>query len=99
MIAAGQSSYERSIAEGLSEQDRLVQQTEVVRAAHAESARLIDTAQADSDRLREDCDRYVDGKLADFEETLHGALRTVGRGRHQLRTGTGVPDYAGEFRR
>jgi hypothetical protein len=49
--------------------------------------------------MRADCDHYVDTKLAEFEETLGSALRTVGRGRQQLRNGAGVPDYAAEFRR
>ncbi|MFE5287349.1 DivIVA domain-containing protein [Nocardia sp. NPDC056611] len=98
LAAAGQASYDRSVADGKAEQDRLVSQTEVVRAAHTESARLIDTAQADSDRLRSECDDYVDGKLADFEETLHNTLRIIGRGRHQVRSDSSVPDYASEFR-
>ena len=45
-------------------------QTEVVQAANAESARVIDTAHAESDRLRSECDLYVDNKLAEFEEFL-----------------------------
>ena len=72
-------------------------QTEVVTAAHAESARVIDAAHAESDRLRSECDLYVDSKLAEFEELLSGTLRSVGRGRQQLRTGTGVPNYDADF--
>ncbi|MEO7078771.1 MAG: DivIVA domain-containing protein, partial [Rhodococcus sp. (in: high G+C Gram-positive bacteria)] len=49
------------------------------------------------------CDVYVDTKLAEFEEFLSGTIRSVGRGRQQLRTGSGVPDYgpdpSGEGRR
>ena len=66
---------------------------EVVQAAHAESTRLIDTAHAEADRLRGECDIYVDNKLAEFEEFLNGTLRSVGRGRHQLRTAAGTHDY------
>jgi len=78
----------------------------VVQAARAESARVIDAAHAESDRMRGECDVYVDTKLAEFEEFLSGTIRSVGRGRQQLRTGSGVPDYgsesgedAGRFRR
>ena len=46
------------------------------------------------DRLRGECDIYVDNKLAEFEEFLNGTLRSVGRGRHQLRTAAGTHDYA-----
>ncbi len=49
--------------------------------------------------MREECDHYVDSKLAEFEETLNGTLRIVGRGRQQLRTGMGMPDYVSDYRR
>ena len=80
--------------EGIKEQQRLVSQNSVVEAANAEATRLIDTAHAESDRLRGECDIYVDNKLAEFEEFLNGTLRSVGRGRHQLRTAAGTHDYA-----
>ena len=35
----------------------------------------------------------MDEKLAQFEEILTGTLRSVNRGRHQLRTGAGMHDY------
>ncbi|MBF6202478.1 DivIVA domain-containing protein, partial [Nocardia cyriacigeorgica] len=90
------------------EQARLVAQTEVVRAAHAESARLIDTAQAEADRVRAECDDYVDERMADFggrlaemEETLSTTRRSISRGRAQMRGGPAVdyPEYAAEHRR
>ena len=34
-----------------------------------------------------------DELLAQFEEILTGTLRSVNRGRHQLRTGAGMHDY------
>jgi cell division septum initiation protein DivIVA len=98
MIEAGKASYDLAVAEGKAEQERLISQAEVVQAAHAESARVIDSAHAESDRLRADSDLYVDTKLAEFEEFLTGTIRSVGRGRQQLRTGTGVPDYAAEYK-
>jgi len=73
----------------------LVSQTEVVQAARAESATIIDAAHEESDRLRGECDVYVDSKLATFEETLTGTLRTITRGRQQLRSGVSAPDYRG----
>jgi len=86
-------SYEKAVQEGIKEQQRLVSQTEVVQAANAEATRLIDTAHAESDRLRGECDIYVDNKLAQFEDYLNGTLRSVSRGRHQLRTASGTHDY------
>ena len=48
---------------------------------------------AEADRLRGECDIYVDNKLAQFEDYLNGTLRSVSRGRHQLRTAAGTHDY------
>ncbi len=70
-------------------------QTEIVQTATVEATRLIDSAHAEADRLRGECDIYVDSKLADFEDFLNGTLRSVGRGRHQLRTAAGTARLRG----
>lgn len=85
LAAAGQAAHERYVADGRTEQARLVSQTEVVRAARAEAARIVEAAEAEAVRLRHECDAYVDGKLAQFEESLEQALHTVSRGRSTLR--------------
>ncbi len=101
LAQAGRSAHDRYMADGQAEQARLVSQTEVVHAARHESARIVDAATNEADRLRRDCDGYVDAKLAEFEDTLTKALGTVTRGRSQLwrgapaaaingRTGTGM---------
>ena len=92
-IDSANNSYDKSVADGIAEQQRLVSETEVVAAAKSEAERIIDAAHAEADRLRGDCDIYVDEKLAQFEEVLTGTLRSVNRGRHQLRTGAGMHDY------
>ena len=72
-----------------------------MRSANAEAVHIVDSAEAEADRLRRECDAYVDAKLADFEDALGKALATVTRGRSQLwrgapasaqrgRTGTGM---------
>lgn len=91
-MSAGRATYERAVADGRSEQARLVSQSEVVQAAHIESAKVLDAAHGDIDRMRAECDSYVDSKLAGLEETLTKTLRTVGRGRTSLRSGA-VADY------
>ena len=92
LIAAGRAAHDRSVADGRAEQARLVSQSEVVQAAHAQSADILDEAHGEADRLRAECDTYVDGKLAGLEDTLTKTLRTVGRGRTSLRSGA-VADY------
>ena len=86
--------YEKAVQEGIKEQQRMVHQTEIVQTATLEATRMVDAAHAEADRLRGECDIYVDSKLAEFEDFLNGTLRSVGRGRHQLRTAAGTHDYA-----
>lgn len=84
LAAAGHAAYEQSVADGHAEQARLVAQTEMVRAAHIESGRIIDAGEREASRLRTECDQYVDNSLASFEETLTRTLQIVQRGRaHQ----------------
>jgi cell division septum initiation protein DivIVA len=98
MIQAGRESYEQAVEDGRIEQARLVSQTEVVRAAHAESARILDATADEASRQRGECDEYVDGKLGEFEELLAHTLRTVGKGRTHLRGATnGVAAGAAPF--
>ncbi len=95
MIQAGRESYERSVEDGRIEQARLVSDTEVVQAAHLESARILDATADEVTRQRGECDEYVDGKLAEFADLLSHTLRTVSKGRAHLRGGgMGMPPAA-----
>ena len=51
---------------------------------------MVEAAHSESRQLRQECDEFVDGKLADFEETLSGVLRTVSSDRAALRRGAGA---------
>lgn len=93
LVSAGNESYQRSVDEGMAEQQRLVSESEVVRNADAEAKRIIESAHADSDRLRTECDRYVDATLSEFENSLNETLRTVSRDRAALRKGAGASGY------
>ena len=52
MIEAGNANYEKSVSDGIAEQQRLVSEAEVVIAAKSEADRIVDSAYAESDRLR-----------------------------------------------
>ena len=56
------------------------------------------TAEAETDRLRHECDAYVDAKLAEMEDMLGKALATVTRGRSQLWRGAPGGRAAGPHR-
>ncbi|WP_018334852.1 DivIVA domain-containing protein [Actinomycetospora chiangmaiensis] len=87
MTEAGRQSYERAVTDGRAEQQRLVSEHEVTLAARDEAGRILDRAADDAHQARTDCDHYVETSLAEFTETLESVLDTVGRHRHQLRTG------------
>lgn len=95
LIASGNDQYQRSVEEGQAEQDRLVSESEVVRRANEEAHRVVDSAHADSNRLRSECDQFVDSKLAEFEESLSQTLRLISRDRNALRRGAGAAGATG----
>jgi len=73
------------IEQAREERSRLLARAEVVQAAEREAKRVVEEAQAEADKLAHQADDYVDAKLANFEILLSKVLRTIGRGREQLR--------------
>jgi cell division septum initiation protein DivIVA len=67
------------------ERKRLLMRSEVVQAAEAEAHRVLTEAQASAEKLAHEADDYADAKLASVEIVLNKLLRTIGRGREQLR--------------
>ena len=65
-----------------------------MQAAHAEAARIVDAADGEAERLRRECDAYVDTKLAEFEESLGNALQ-YGEPQPRASCGGGGPAGAG----
>jgi len=66
------------------ERERLVMKTEVVEAATREADRLMARAESHAKRIRSEAERYVEGKLANFEIVLQKTLAAVERGRARL---------------
>lgn len=92
LIAKGNDDYEESVAAARSEQARLVSESEVVQTSRDEAQRIVDAAHAEADRLRGECDIYVDNKLAEFESVLNTTSREVLNGRKKLRARAGVAE-------
>ena len=67
----------------------------MVQAARAEAKRIHDEVSDEVHRLRSECDAYVEGTLAEFEDLLNRTLRAVGRGRvhHSGPVAAGVGEY------
>ncbi|QXC62649.1 hypothetical protein KSP35_07600 [Aquihabitans sp. G128] len=75
--------------------ERMVQRTEVVKAAEHRARRILDGAEAEARRLRLECEDFCDQKLAGFEIVLERTLKLVGSGREKLQAtnlSRGVPE-------
>ena len=64
--------------------ERMVQRTEVVKAAEARAYEIVDGAQADARRLRHEVEDFCDQKLASFEIVLERTQKLVAAGRAKL---------------
>jgi len=84
VVEQGRAQAEQLLAEAQREHDRLVEQTEVVRAARERAAHVQQQAQAEATRLLEEADDYVDRKLGEFEVALEKLGQQVQRGREHL---------------
>ena len=74
--------------------ERMVQRTEVVRAAQHTARRVVEEAEAESRRLRHEAEDYCDHKLAQFEIVLDRTIKTVQAGRQRLHTPVGEEPQA-----
>jgi cell division septum initiation protein DivIVA len=72
--------------------ERMVQRTEVVRAAEHRARTVVEAAEDDARRLRLEVEDFCDQRLASFEIVLDRIARTVKAGREKLNP----PNLAGE---
>ena len=68
--------------------ERMVQRTEVVRAAEQRARQISEAADADSRRLRHETEDFLDQRLGSFEILLDKLQKTVGAGRQRLSIGS-----------
>jgi glycine/D-amino acid oxidase-like deaminating enzyme len=85
MMAEARAAAQKLVDQARAERARLVSRTELVQAAQAEAERVVQEAETASGKLKHQADDYVDAKLANFEILLNKTLKTVHRGREQLR--------------
>jgi hypothetical protein len=64
--------------------ERMVQRTEVVKAAEARAYQIVDTAEAEARRLHHEVEDFCDQKLASFEIVLERTMKLVASGRQKL---------------
>ena len=64
--------------------ERMVQRTEIVRAAELRARQVAEAAEAESRRMRLETEDFVDQRLASFEIVLARLAKTVNAGREKL---------------
>lgn len=86
VVLDGRREADRILEQARVLADRMVSEHEVYLAAVAESNALRAETAAETARMRQETDDYIDAKLATFEITLQKTLQTVDRGRERLRS-------------
>jgi hypothetical protein len=76
--------------------ERMVQRTEVVRAAETRARQVIDAAEEETRRLRNETEDFLDQRLGSFEILLDRLSKTVAHGRQRLSIGANTEEEASE---
>jgi F0F1-type ATP synthase membrane subunit b/b' len=76
--------------------ERMVQRTEVVRAAELRARQIVQAAESTSTQMRHETEDFVDQRLASFEIVLDRLMKTVAVGREKLAIGVRAPEAAEE---
>lgn len=83
-LARTRHDADEIIAQARARAERMVQRTEVVKAAEQRAYDIIDAAEMDARRLRHEVEDFCDQKLASFEIVLERTLTMVASGRAKL---------------
>ena len=75
--------------------ERMVQRSEVTKAAEAKARRVLDQARAEAGRRRNQADDYCDKRLAQLETVLERTMKVVATGRARLRGNGSAPSGGG----
>ena len=70
---------------------RMVQRTEVVKAAEARARSVKEAANEDSQRLKSETEDFLDRRLGSFEVLLNRLVKTVAEGRVQMTAASNRP--------
>lgn len=83
-LARSRREGEEIIAVAKARVARMVERTEVVKAAEARARQIVEEAEAEARRMRRETEDYCDQKLASFENVLARIHKTVSAGRARL---------------
>jgi len=83
-LARTRHEADEIIAQARARAERMVQRTDVVKAAEQRAYGIVDAAEADARRLRHEVEDFCDQKLASFEIVLERTQKLVAAGRAKL---------------
>lgn len=87
VLTETEAEAEEILRQARRQQEFLVSDTDVYRLAAERAVEVQAEARREVDALRQETDRYIEDKLANFELTLERTLETVRRGRARLTGG------------
>ncbi|HLT70224.1 MAG TPA: ATP synthase F0 subunit B [Acidimicrobiales bacterium] len=92
-LARTQREADDILAAARGQAERMVQRSEVMKAAEAKARRIIENARAEASRQRNEADDFCDKRLAQLETILEKTLSVIASGRAKLRgpAGEGLP--------
>ncbi len=85
VLEQAEREAEQMLNDARAEAARLISETEVVRQSQRSAERILDEAREQARVLRLEAEDYIDAKLANFEIVLAKTMRSVEKGREQLR--------------
>ena len=92
-LARTQREADDILAAARGQAERMVQRSEVMKAAEAKARRIMENARAEASRQRNEADDFCDKRLAQLETVLERTMTVIASGRAKLRgpAGEGLP--------
>jgi hypothetical protein len=92
-LARTQREADDILAAARGQAERMVQRSEVMKAAEAKARRVVENARAEANRQRNEADDFCDKRLAQLETVLERTMTIITSGRAKLRgpAGEGSP--------
>jgi hypothetical protein len=83
-IAAGEAESKRLVEQARVEAEKLARDSQIVRVAEEQAAKIRADAEADAQALRKETDLFIDSRMASFESVLHKTSSQVKTARARL---------------
>jgi septal ring factor EnvC (AmiA/AmiB activator) len=84
-LARTQREADDILAAARGQAERMVQRSEVMKAAEAKARRIVESARAEASRQRNEADDFCDKRLAQLETVLERTMTVIASGRAKLR--------------